>query len=120
MKRSHHHSSSFLVQAPCLLSLSLRPLQGAVTLLAWHWRPPRSRLSYFAPSFLKSMAMSLGTAVALLMGEICSVCHLQDIIGPPSSLSDEGLEDPLEGYPKDILMYLVLAKIMKPLLIGSP
>jgi hypothetical protein len=54
------------------------------------------------------------------MGEICSVCHLQDIIGPPSSLSDEGLEDPLEGYPKDILMYLVLAKIMKPLLIGSP
>lgn len=61
-----------------------------------------------------------GTAVALLMGEIRSGCRLQDIIGPPSSLSDEGLEDLLEGYPKDILMYLVLAKIMKPILIGPP
>lgn len=61
-----------------------------------------------------------GTTTALRMGEICSGCRLRDIISPLSSLSDEGLENLLEGYPKDILMYLVLAKIMKPLLIGSP
>lgn len=39
-----------------------------------------------------------GAAVVLLMKEDCSDCHLKDIIGPPSSLSDEGLEDILEGY----------------------
>jgi hypothetical protein len=38
--------------------------------------------------------------VALPMGEICSSHHLQDIIGPPLSLSDEGLEGLLEGYDK--------------------
>jgi uncharacterized membrane protein len=36
--------------------------------------------------------------VALLMEEICSSHHLRDIIGPPTSLSNEGLEDLLEGY----------------------
>lgn len=39
-----------------------------------------------------------GAAVALLMGDICSCFSLQDIIDPPLSLSDEGLEDQLEGY----------------------
>lgn len=39
-----------------------------------------------------------GATVALFMGEISSGCHRRDIIGPPSSLSDEGLEDMLEGY----------------------
>jgi hypothetical protein len=34
----------------------------------------------------------------LLMGEICSDHCLPDIISPPMSLSDEGLEDLLEGY----------------------
>jgi hypothetical protein len=38
--------------------------------------------------------------VALPMGVICSSHHLQDIIGPPLSLSDEGLEGLLEGYDK--------------------
>ena len=38
-----------------------------------------------------------GAAVALLMEEICTSHHLWDIIGPPSSLLDEGLEDMLEG-----------------------
>lgn len=32
------------------------------------------------------------------MEEICTSHHLWDIIGPPSSLLDEGLEDLLEGY----------------------
>lgn len=36
--------------------------------------------------------------MALLMGEVCSGCSLRDIISPPSSLSDEGLEDLLEGF----------------------
>jgi hypothetical protein len=38
--------------------------------------------------------------VSLLMGEICSNYSLQDIVGPPSSLLDEGLEDMLEGFDK--------------------
>jgi hypothetical protein len=36
--------------------------------------------------------------VALLVGEICTGRRLPDIVGPPSSLLDEGLEDMLEGY----------------------
>jgi hypothetical protein len=36
--------------------------------------------------------------MTLLMGEICSDRRLSDIISLPLSLSDEGLEDLLEGY----------------------
>jgi hypothetical protein len=39
-----------------------------------------------------------GVVVALMMGEICSGRHLQYIIDPPPSLSNEGQEDLLEGY----------------------
>lgn len=45
--------------------------------------------------------------MVLLMGEIYTGCHLQDIIGPPSSLSDEGLEDLLEAYD-DVASHVVL------------
>jgi hypothetical protein len=33
-----------------------------------------------------------------LWGEICFGCSVRDIVGPPSSLSNEGLEDMLEGF----------------------
>lgn len=39
-------------------------------------------------------------SVALLLVEICSDCSLWDIVGPPSSLSDEGLEDLLEDFDR--------------------
>lgn len=48
-----------------------------------------------------------GVAVALLMAEVCLGCNLQDLIGPPSSLSNEGLEDMLEGYD-DLASHVVL------------
>jgi hypothetical protein len=32
------------------------------------------------------------------MGELQFSCSLWDVVGPPSSLSDEGLEDMLEGF----------------------
>lgn len=36
----------------------------------------------------------------LLMGEICFDCSVRDIVGPSSSLSNEGREDMLEGFDK--------------------
>jgi hypothetical protein len=39
--------------------------------------------------------------------EVCSSDHRHDLTGPPSSLSDEGLEDLLEGYD-DIASHVVL------------
>jgi hypothetical protein len=36
--------------------------------------------------------------MALLMAKVCWGCHLQDLIGSPLSLLDEGLENLLEGY----------------------
>lgn len=39
-----------------------------------------------------------GATMVLLMAAICIGYRLQDIIGLPSSLSDEGLDDLLEGY----------------------
>lgn len=36
----------------------------------------------------------------LLMGEICFNCSVRDIVGPSSSLSNEGREDMLEGFDK--------------------
>lgn len=48
-----------------------------------------------------------GALVVLLMAEVCSGRRLKDIIGPPSSLSDEGLEDLLEGYD-DVASHVVL------------
>jgi hypothetical protein len=39
-----------------------------------------------------------GATMALLVGELRFGCVLQDVVGPPSSLSNEGLEDALEGY----------------------
>jgi hypothetical protein len=41
---------------------------------------------------------SPGSRGGTVHGEISSGCRLWDIIGPPSSLSDEGLEDMFEGY----------------------
>jgi hypothetical protein len=41
------------------------------------------------------------------MAEVCLGCNLQDLIGPPSSLSNEGLEDMLEGYD-DLASHVVL------------
>nr|ACG25917.1 hypothetical protein [Zea mays] len=41
------------------------------------------------------------------MAEVCLGYNLQDLIGPPSSFSDEGLEDLLEGYD-DIASHVVL------------
>jgi hypothetical protein len=38
--------------------------------------------------------------VALLVGELLSGCGLCDVVDPPSSLSDEWLEDVLEGFDK--------------------
>lgn len=39
-----------------------------------------------------------GATVAMLVGEICSSCSLRDIVGPPSSLLDGGLENMLAGF----------------------
>lgn len=39
-----------------------------------------------------------GAMVALLTVEVCSDHHLKDIISPPSSLSNEGLENLLEDF----------------------
>jgi hypothetical protein len=46
----------------------------------------------------RRLRRSSGVAVVLLMGEIYSGCHLRFIISPHLSLSNEGLEDMLEGY----------------------
>jgi hypothetical protein len=48
-----------------------------------------------------------GAVVTLLMAEVCLGYYLQDLIGPPSSFLDEGLEDLLEGYD-DIASRVVL------------
>lgn len=47
------------------------------------------------------------TLVALLLTKVCTGCHIQVLIGSPSSLSDEGLEDLLEGYD-DVTNHVVL------------
>lgn len=39
-----------------------------------------------------------GATAALLVGELRSDCSLREVIGPPSALSDEGLEEMLECY----------------------
>jgi hypothetical protein len=43
-------------------------------------------------------AFTGGATVAMLVGEICSSCSLRDIVGPPSSLLDGGLENMLAGF----------------------
>lgn len=48
-----------------------------------------------------------GATMVLLMAAICIGYRLQDIIGLPSSLSDEGLDDLLEGYD-DVASHIVL------------
>jgi hypothetical protein len=53
-----------------------------------------------ASGIFLTLAFIERVAVALLMGEICSDCSLWDIVGPSSSLSDEGLEDLLEGFDR--------------------
>jgi hypothetical protein len=45
--------------------------------------------------------------MALLMAKVCWGCHLQDLIGSPLSLLDEGLENLLEGYD-DVASCVVL------------
>lgn len=47
-----------------------------------------------------------GVAVALLMVEVCLGYNLQDLIGPPLSHSDEGLEDLLEDYD-DVASHII-------------
>jgi hypothetical protein len=39
-----------------------------------------------------------GATVALLVGDLRFDCGLWDVVGPPSSLSNKGLEDVLEGF----------------------
>lgn len=48
-----------------------------------------------------------GAAVALPIAEVYTGHRLQDLIGLPSSLSDEGLKDLLEGYD-DVASRVVL------------
>lgn len=44
------------------------------------------------------LGVQRGATVTLLVGELQSTCGLRDVVSPPSSLSDEGLEDMLEGF----------------------
>lgn len=49
---------------------------------------------------LIDLGVQRGAMVTSLVGELRSACGLRDVVGPPSSLSDEGLEDMLEGFDK--------------------
>ena len=45
--------------------------------------------------------------MALLIGKICFDYSLRDIVGPPPSLLDEGLEDLLEGLDEVAIRVMV-------------
>lgn len=43
-----------------------------------------------------------GTVVALLVGELWSGYGLRDVVSPPLSLSDEGVDNMLEGFDEAV------------------
>lgn len=101
--------TSLLHFSPCLFLLAA--LEAELEKLRYHMGQLLDYVGAYDTSLVECLAIApccirdiadfgvhRGATMALLMGEVCSGCSLWDIVGPPSPLSDKGMEDLLEGF----------------------